>query len=196
MRKSVVLGITGGIGSGKSYISQLLRQEGVPVYDCDSRAKELNNVDPYIRKALVELVGENVYDGSGLVKPVLAAFLFASKDNAERVNAIVHPVVRRDFEEWVSGQRAEIVGVESAILYESGFDSLADFVLYVSASEEVRIARAMKRDGVERDRIVERIRLQGAFSDRADFVLENEGRSDEELINELNEIIQSIKYKL
>lgn len=196
MNKPAVLGITGGIGSGKSYVSHLLREAGVPVYDCDRRAKELNNESPEIRQALMDLVGVNVYDEGGLVKPVLASYLFASKDNAERVNAIVHPVVRNDVEAWVERQDAEIVGVESAILYESGFDTLADYVMYVSASVETRIQRAMKRDGASREKIEERIRLQSSCGDRADFVLDNEGRTDDALRGELNEIIQQIKNKL
>lgn len=196
MNKPAVLGITGGIGSGKSYVSHLLMEAGVPVYDCDRRAKELNNESPEIRQALTDLVGVNVYDEGGLVKPVLANYLFASKGNAERVNAIVHPVVRSDVEAWVERQDAEIVGVESAILYESGFDTLTDYVMYVSASLETRIQRAMKRDGALREKIEERIRLQSTNADKADFVLENEGRTDDALRGELNEIIQQIKNKL
>ena len=190
------LGITGGIGSGKSYVSRLLtRYFGIPVYDSDAEAKRLNNENPFIREQLIRLVGPEVYDEVGLVKPVLAEYLFADSDNAKQVNAIIHPVVREDFTQWCQRQEAGIVGLESAILFESGFHLSMDKVLFVDAPLEVRIRRAVFRDGVQREQIEARIAQQDSSSamKRADFVIENDGVSDETLLLTLNNII---RYKL
>lgn len=192
MSGTVIIGITGGIGSGKSYVASLLRKLGVPVYDCDTRAKQLNNTDEGIRKALLSLVGESVYDEGGLVKPVLAKFLFSSKENAEKVNGIVHPVVRRDFQEWVQEQDKPIVAMESAILYESGFQALVHHVLMVDASVETRIARAMQRDQASREMVESRIRMQNATGHEARFHIHNEGLTDAQITEQLKEIINSI----
>lgn len=193
MKRPSVLGITGGIGSGKSYVASLLQKQGVPVYDCDTRAKVLNNTDEGIRKALISLVGEAVYDENGLVKPILAQFLFSCKENAEKVNGIVHPAVRRDFLSWLQSQDAPVVAMESAILYESGFDSLVDFVLWVDASTETRIERAMKRDNASRQMVEARVRLQNASRGKAHFSICNEGLTDEQITEELIVIINSIQ---
>ena len=118
------LGITGGIGSGKSYVSTLLQQQfGIPVYDCDAEAKRLTATNEEIRQKLIALVGPEVFEGGELNKPLLAEYLFADVENASHVNAIIHPVVLEDFVKWSSAKGdQELVGLESAILYESGFN--------------------------------------------------------------------------
>jgi len=190
------LGITGGIGSGKSYVSHLLNIHfGIPVYECDTEAKRLNNEDPLIREALIRLVGPEVYDKDGLVKPVLAEYLFANSENAFHVNSIIHPAVGRDFLRWCKEQDAEIVGMESAILFESGFYANVDKVLFVDAPLEVRIQRAIRRDGLLREQVEARIAQQDSASakEQADFVIENDGESDEVILAALHNII---RYKL
>ncbi len=190
------LGITGGIGSGKSYVSHLLNIHfGIPVYECDTEAKRLNNEDPLIREALIRLVGPEVYDKDGLVKPVLAEYLFANSENALQVNSIIHPAVGRDFLRWCKEQDAEIVGMESAILFESGFYANVDKVLFVEAPLEVRIQRAIRRDGLLREQVEARIAQQDSVSakEQADFVIENDGESDEVILDALHNII---RYKL
>ena len=112
----VILGITGGIGSGKSYISSLLREQmNVPVYDCDTEAKRLICEDDTIRQKLTELAGASVYKNGELQKNVLADYLFASQQHVQQVNAIVHPAVRKDIGKWVKQQDSPVVAVESAI---------------------------------------------------------------------------------
>lgn len=190
------LGITGGIGSGKSYVSHLLNWYfDIPVYDSDTEAKRLNNENPFIREQLIHLVGPDVYDEEGLVKPVLSKFLFANSDNAMQVNSIIHPVVREDFIQWCIRHKTNIVGLESAILFESGFHTSVDKVLFVDAPLEVRIQRAVFRDGVRREQIEARIAQQDTSSamKHADFVIENNGESDEALLLALDNII---RYKL
>lgn len=188
------LGITGGIGSGKSYVSQLLSSQfGIPVYDCDREAKRLTATDSGIREALQELVGRDVYTEDGaLDKTILAQYLFASADHATLVNAIIHPVVRMDFRSWCQQQQSEMVAMESAILYESGFDSEVDKVLLVDAPLETRIQRAMRRDGSSREQVVSRIALQdGSLArEKAEFLLQNDGRP---INDELQTIINIIK---
>lgn len=193
------IGITGGIGSGKSYVAHLLHSEmGIPVYDCDAEAKRLNDEDPAIRRALVQLIGSDVYSEGRLVKPVLASYLFASEENAERVNSIIHPVVKTDFMRWAQLQRQQLVAMESAILYESGFHSMMDSVLYVDAPMEVRIERAMKRDGSTREQVEARMRMQQQelAQTQARYTIHNDGKDDRELLAQLESIIEDIKSKL
>lgn len=191
----LILGITGGIGSGKSYISSLLRARmNVPVYDCDTEAKRLIAADMGIRQKLTELVGPQVYKDGILQKGVLADYLFASQQHAEKVNAIVHPAVKDDFRKWAEQQDAEVAALESAILYESGFDTTVDKVLFVDAPVELRIQRAMKRDGSTRRQVETRIGMQQTEEQRqkADYVIEN-GRVDREtLLAALTEIMRDI----
>lgn len=176
-----VLGITGGIGSGKSVVSRVLSIMGIPVYDCDREAKRLNETDPVIRKGLIELVGECVYDSDGkLNKVALASFLFASSINAARVNAVIHPRVKDDFLRWKAAQkRVQWVGIESAILYESGFSDLADKILTVMAPEEVRISRVVCRDKASCKAVQSRMAQQMSEEEhrsKSQFILENDGR--------------------
>ncbi|MCR5535402.1 MAG: dephospho-CoA kinase [Bacteroidaceae bacterium] len=191
----LVLGITGGIGSGKSYISSLLcEQLSVPVYDCDTEAKRLMAEDKSIQQQLMNLVGAHVYKAGKLQKDVLADYLFANQQNASQVNAIVHPAVKDDFRRWTALQKADLVAIESAILYESGFVSLADKVLYVDASKELRIQRVMQRDGSTRQQVEVRMNMQKAEEQRqkADFIIENEGAQQETLLAALKNILKII----
>lgn len=191
----IILGITGGIGSGKSYVSHLLASRfGIPVYDCDREAKRLNNESPAIRRQLIELVGPKVFNEYGLVKPILAKYLFADAQHAARVNAIIHPVVYADFTAWCKRQQGPVLGVESAILYESGFNRVVDKVLFVDAPLEVRITRAMKRDGAERSQVEARMAQQRVLESRslADFVVLNDGVSDSDLLDQLSHIINKV----
>lgn len=173
------LGITGGIGSGKSYVARLLEERGVPVYDTDKEAKRLMLSDERIREGLVGLLGENVYNEGGLNKPLLIEYLFAGEENASRINAIVHPRVKEDFLRWAADNcDKEVVALESAILFESGFEDVTDRVVAVYAPLEVRLARAMQRDGATAEQV--RARMASQMDDeekrkRADFVVVNDG---------------------
>ena len=162
------IGITGGIGSGKSYVCRLLSQRGIAVYDCDAAAKRLIRTSPRLRQQLLELIGS-------LEKADISRFLLASEENQQAVNAIVHPAVFEDFEE--SGMQ----WMESAILFESGADKLVDKVVVVTAPEEVRIRRIMKRDSISREKALqwlERQWPQEQVRERADFEIVNDGEAD------------------
>ncbi len=176
------IGITGGIGSGKSFVCRLLAERGVPVYSCDEEAGRLMENHSGIRRALVDLLGEDVYTEEGrLNKPLLAAWLFASSGHAEQVNAIVHPVVKQDFVSWAQRQSTPVVVVESAILFEAGMDTLVDRVLLVDAPRDVRLRRTMLRDGATREQVEHRMDCQMPDEERrlrARDILCNDGRND------------------
>lgn len=176
----VKIGITGGIGSGKSVVATLLRLYGIPVYIADEESKRLTNSSPVIRRALVDLVGEAVYDADGkLDKPRLANFIFGQPEHLARVNAIIHPEVNRDFLDWSERQEKAFCAIESAILFESGFDRIVDVKLMVLAPLEIRLERAIARDHASREALERRIKSQMADEEKAsrsDFVIHNDGR--------------------
>ena len=164
----IKIGITGGIGSGKSYVCRLLKRRGIEVYDCDASAKRLIRTSTRLRQQLKELIGS-------LQKADISRFLLASEENQQAVNAIVHPAVFQDFEE--SGMQ----WMESAILYESGADKLVDKVVVVTAPEDVRIQRVMIRDDITREKALQWIARQWPQEQvkaRADYEIVNDGAAD------------------
>ncbi len=178
---SLRVGITGGIGSGKSVVSRLLRLMGYAVYDTDREAKRLMDSDPGILGALAEMAGEGVVLDGHLNRGALADWMFQSKERTLMVNALVHPAVGRDFDAWCLRRQDEpLVFVESAILFDSGFDSHVDRSVTVTAPLEVRLERAMRRDGATRDQVTGRIQRQMDESRRvelSDHVLLNDGKT-------------------
>lgn len=178
---SLRVGITGGIGSGKSVVSRLLRLMGYAVYDTDREAKRLMDSDPGILGALAEMAGEGVVLDGHLNRGALADWMFRSREHTLMVNALVHPAVGRDFDAWCLRRQDEpLVFVESAILFDSGFDSHVDRSVTVTAPLEVRLERAMRRDGATRDQVTGRIQRQMDESRRvelSDHVLLNDGKN-------------------
>ena len=180
----IKLGITGGIGSGKSFFSNLLLAKGVPVFDSDSEAKKLMVSDESIIFALKALLGDEVYVDGKLNKPMLASYIFSSSDNAEKINSIVHPCVKKAFLAWAdecfhSGH--SIVAIESAILFESGFDDVVDCVVDVYAPADVRLARAVKRDSSTSEAVSKRMASQMDDEEKkrlADYCIVNDGIED------------------
>lgn len=171
------VGITGGIGSGKSYVCQLLKARGIEVYDCDQAAKRIIRTSEKVRQQLLQLIGS-------LEKTDIARFLLESEANAKKIDAIVHPAVFRDFEE--SGYQ----WMESAILYESGANKLVDRIIVVTAPEEVRIQRVMQRDSITREKALQWMQRQWPQSEllrRADYEIINDGHTD--LNEQLNKIL-------
>lgn len=168
--------VTGGIGSGKSFVCGLLRSRGIDVYDCDSAAKRLMRTSLSMRERIKELIGSGVYTTDGLPdKAVVSRFLLASEDNAARLNAIVHPAVADDF--VASGVR----WMECAILFTSSFDKLVDKVVCVTAPVELRIRRIMERDGISRERALEWISCQmpqEEVLEKSDYEIVNDGVAD------------------
>jgi dephospho-CoA kinase len=191
----ISIAITGGIGSGKSYVSALLQAGGIPIYNTDDEAKRLMLSDEGIRRDLVALLGEEVYRDGALNKPLLASYLFADSSNAARINGVVHPRVKEDFLRWMK-QHAdrEIVGMECAILFEAGFEDAVDAVVMVYAPEDIRLERAMKRDSATEAQI--RARMKAQISDeekcrKSDYVIHNDGSLS--LENQLSALVGQLK---
>ena len=179
--------ITGGIGSGKSYVCRLLEQRGIRIYDCDAAAKRLMRTSETLRQQLTALIGPDAYtcdDGLWrLNKAAVAQFLLQSEAHARAIDAIVHPAVARDFEQ--SG----MLWMECAILFESGFDRLVDRIIVVTADEEVRISRIMERDHIsagEARQWLSRQLPQEQVIARADHVIRNNG--DDDLQQQLSQL--------
>lgn len=155
------IAIVGGIGSGKSVVSRLLRLLGIPVYECDAEAKRLMNVNESLRLALMNAVGREAYGSDGcLDRRYLANYMFGHADRVALVNSIVHPVVRDDFREWAQRMGDSVVAVETAILFESGLDADVDAILLVYAPEKLRVERAMRRDGADEASVRRRMENQ------------------------------------
>lgn len=186
-----IIGVTGGIGSGKSVVARLLRLMDIPVYDCDSEAKRLMCENASIRESLVRAVGDGVYDAMGrLDRACLASYMFGNAERVALINSIVHPVVRDDFRAWAQRTGKAVVAVESAILFEAGMDADVDTVWLVHASEDMRLQRAIKRDASNEKAI--RCRMQSQLNEqeymqRADVVLQNDGNHS--LISQVRKLL-------
>lgn len=174
----IKIGITGGIGSGKSVVASLLKISGIPVYIADIESKHLTATSPVIRKKLISLFGEKLYTTEGLDKKQLASHIFGNPEYLKQVNEIIHPEVNRHFRMWVKQQKTPICAIESAILFESGFNQIVDTTLMVYAPKEIRIERALKRDTTSREEVI--CRIESQLSDeikkeKSDYVIFNDG---------------------
>lgn len=185
------IAITGGIGSGKSYVCRILAERGIEVYDCDHAAKVLMNSSAALRQQLTQLIGDNAYLPDGrLNKAVVAQFLLKSDANKSAINNVVHPAVAADFEN--SGKQ----WLESAILFESGFDKRIAFthVICVTAPLDVRIDRICRRDSISRNEArqwIDKQMSQEEKAARSNFVIDNDGKKDlriqiDNILNKLN----------
>ena len=194
----VRIGLTGGIGCGKSYVAKLLNKRGVPVYDSDTEAKQLSNTSKNIRDGLMSLTGiENLYADGVLNRRLLAEFLFASKENARNVEKIIHPAVKADFARWAENQNALFCVIESAILIESGFTYTVDCVVVVDAPLDLRISRCVERDSTTKEKVLERISAQMSQEEKcriADFVIFNDNVSD--LEKQIDDLFEFLKNKM
>ena len=187
-----IIGITGGIGSGKSVVSRLARLMGIPVYDCDNEAKRLMNENKFIRNALINIIGKEVYDTTGkLNKKLLAAYMFGNPERVKLVNIIVHPIVRTDFKQWAQHKRESVVAVESAILFESGINTDVNTIMLVHATESLRLQRTIMRDTTDEKSVRNRMLHQQneqEYMQHADIVIYNDEKSS--LINQLHSTLQ------
>lgn len=185
------IAITGGIGSGKSYVCRILEKQGIRVYDCDAEAKRLMRTDAELQAGLKKLVGKEVYSADGILqKPVLAQFILTSEANKQAVNDVVHPAVARDFEQ------SDCEWMESAILFDSGFNHRTHFdkVICVSAPIAVRLQRIMQRDHISQEKAqqwIDAVMPQEELIARSDYEIVNDGVREVEaqvvhLLNLLN----------
>ena len=184
----MIIGLTGGIGSGKSTVAEQLREMGYAVYDTDSEAKRLIMENPKVRQQMEQLFGKEVYQNGVYQTAMVAQRVFADKSLLAQLNGIVHPTVKTDIMRWAQSfhpttqhdttrHNTTPCFVECAILYQAGFDALCDKVVAMTAPEEVRLARAIARDHSTIDKVRARMRAQETEKDiqRADIVINNDG---------------------
>lgn len=189
----IIIGLTGGIGAGKSYIANEFSKKGIPIYNSDEQAKLLMNSHEIIRKKLIEKFGHDVYLKNSLNKAFLADKIFKNKALIEWVNNLVHPIVANHFEDWCHKQRNNIVIKEAAILIESGAYKQCDKLIVVTAPEETRLKRVCERDNMTPEQVKQRINNQILDSERlkyADFVINNDGTVVVE--KEVNKILNAL----
>ena len=171
-----IVGLTGGIGSGKTTVAKLFETLGIPVYYADTEAKQLMHTNTQIKTALIKHFGKKVYQEGELNRPLLASIVFHDKEKLAVLNSIVHPAVRKHFEQWAAKQDAEFVLKENAILFESDDAKNCNAVLVVTAPLETRIARVIARDNTTAEAVQARINNQWDDTkkiERADFVIHN-----------------------
>ena len=173
----ITVGLTGGIGSGKSVVASLLESYSIPIYIADEESKRLLNTSPLIREQLTALLGSSVYSGDELNRRQMASLIFNDAKLLEQANAIIHPEVGHHFKAWVERQTANFAVLESAILFESNFNHLVDTCLMVYSPRELRIKRVMERDGITETEVLQRMQHQLPDEEKkehADYVIYND----------------------
>ena len=190
-----VIGITGGIGSGKSTVCKVFKLLGVPLFEADVVAAKLINSKTEIRNELVQLFGNEIYSNHNkLNRKKLAEIIFNNDVLLEKVNNIVHPAVRFEFMNWLKQQKTPYVIHEAAILFESGFYKMMDFTILVSAPEEMRIKRVMFRDGISSEQVFARMAKQWTDAEKRKFAtLELENDNKNLLVPQIIEIDKKLK---
>ena len=187
------VGVTGGIGSGKSTVTRMLESMGVAVYLSDDRAKELMAHDGVLRERIAARFGADAYVDGELNRRYLSERVFSNGEELAALNAIVHPAVMDDFDRWAEEQESPYVVIESAILFEAGLEGRVDCVVSVLAPRELRIERAMARDGVVREDVERRIANQMSDDERTN-------RSKYAIVNiileELEEDVEQLHRRL
>lgn len=174
----LVIGLTGGIGSGKSTIAKVFQSLHIPCYYADDRAKSLMNESSEVKDKLTAKFGSEVYKDGTLNRPLLAELIFNNDENRAFVNNVVHPAVAKDFEQWTTEQEAPYVLKEAAILFETGGYKASDFNILVTAPVEVRLQRVMSRDSASAEQVKARMNAQWPDEKKtelADFVILNDG---------------------
>lgn len=172
----MIVGLTGGIGSGKSTVAKMFRDLGAPVYDSDSEAKQLMVTSAKIKDAITDLLGKGAYRKNVLDRSFVAEKVFKNPELLQKLNAIVHPAVKKHFLEWAKGQSAPYVIQETALIFENGSQDQYDRTILVTAPLEMRLERVMKRDGVGPEAVLERMENQMDDSEKigmAHFSIEN-----------------------
>lgn len=172
------MGITGGIGSGKTLACTIFGKLGIPVYSADDRARQLIHSHTDLRRSILHAFGEKAFVDGVYNRGYMAEVVFSKRSKLEELNKLVHPVVVADYGEWLKSQDAAVYTLhEAAILFESGLHHLMDYTLYVDAPEELRIHRVTERDTTSREKVVSRIRNQlsaDKIRSMADWVINND----------------------
>lgn len=189
----IKIGITGGIGSGKTLVSSIIEKLGYPIFYSDIEAKIVLDSDQKVKSEMVHLFGGDIYSFNKLNKELLSKLLFSNKSLIEKVNSIVHPVVRLKFDEWSKNQNSSIVFNEAAILFETEAYKRFDSTILVIAPKDVRIKRVMLRDGLSKEQIISRINNQWLDEDKislATYVISNNG--NEPILSQIENVIEQL----
>jgi len=156
----IKIGLTGGIGSGKTTVAEVFAQLGISIYLSDDRAKALMVNDEGLQSAIISLFGEQSYESGQLNRSYIASKVFSDKKELEKLNALVHPALKKDFDLWCIEQTCPYILKEAAILFESGANKGLDKVILVEASAEIRKGRVMRRDKVSSESVLARMEMQ------------------------------------
>ena len=195
---SYLVGITGGIGSGKTTVSNIFSHLGFKVYNSDERAKYLMQTNDKIISKITELLGDSAFNKGALKKTIISRSIFNNKSLIEKINSIVHPETIKDFNSWVSENKDSILIKESALIYQSGSYKDLDEIILVEARDEIRMERVLKRDKHrEKDEILKIIKSQKIKNKEdlnPDYILENNG--EDLLLPKVIEIIEELKSKV
>ncbi len=176
------IGLTGGIGSGKSVVAKVFETLGIPVYYADDAAKKLMNTDTALKTAIINNFGEASYTGGELNRKYIASIVFNNNNKLKLLNSLIHPVTIHDAEEWMKQQTSPYIIKEAALLFESGAYKSVDHVIGVYSPQPIRIKRVMNRDGLSEEEVVKRISLQMDEEEkmkRCNFIINN---NDQELV--------------
>lgn len=197
MKKSTtkIIGLTGGIGSGKTTAAKYFEEFGFPLYNSDLRARKIQNENLEVITKIKEAFGEESYNDDGMNRPYIASQIFNNQEKLQQLNSIVHPAVFNDFNRWVDEQNTDYVIKEAAILIESGSYKDCDIIISVVADKEIRISRTMERDGLDREQILNRMANQLTDEERkeySDYVIDN-SQDLPYLYQQVKNIVDNIK---
>ena len=190
----ITIGVTGGIGSGKSVVCDIFRLQGIPVYDADSEAKELNDTSPVIRAQIIRHFGDELYRDGRLDRKAFASLIFRDEHKLALANAIIHPELANHFLEWRGRQQHHpMVVIDAALLIEAGFNKWVDKVVTVYAPKEVRLQRTIARDRLSADQVEARMSRQLPEEEKikqSDFIIYNDNRHS--LIQQVSDLIRKL----
>ncbi len=191
------IGLTGGIGSGKTTVAQIFEVLAIPVYYADQAAKDLMNQDPDLKKEIIAAFGKEVYKEGKLDRAFLGEMVFADSEKLARLNSIVHPATLKDAAVWMQNQRTPYAIKEAALIFEAGLENFFDFIIGVSAPENLRLERVMNRDLISAENIRQRMAQQMDESEKiklCDFIIANDG--NQPLISQVLKIHQTLLSKI
>lgn len=175
------IGVTGGIGSGKSTVCNIFEQMGIPIFNADLQARDLMNTNTKLIQALKATFGSDIYDSDGqLIRPKLAQIVFGDKEKVEKLNSLVHPAVKDEFKQWAKKQNhCPYIIKEAALMFESESYKDLDYVITISSPKQERLKRVVQRDGIKHADVLKRMNNQLSERERiarADFVIKNDGK--------------------
>lgn len=176
-----IIGLTGGIGSGKSTVLELFKILGVKTYSADESAKKLVNTDPYLINLIKSSFGENIYDKGQLNSKKLSKIVFEDTEKLKLLNSIIHPVVAKDFKLFLNSNNEDYIVKEAAIIFETKSENNYDKIILIQSPLEIRIERVINRDNISREEVMKRINNQldeNLIIDKCDYVISNENKED------------------